>query len=454
MAQENNLMEKIVSLCKRRGFVYPSAEIYGGTGAVWDFGPLGVLLKNNIKAEWWRTMVRERDDVVGLESAILTKREVLQASGHEKGFTDPLVECKICHERFRADHEHLVEEHFKKAHSDKEIKENLTSAKAFNLMFKTYMGPVDDEKNLAYLRPETAQGIFVNFKNILETSRVKLPFGIAQIGKSFRNEITPGNFIFRTREFEQMEMEYFVNPGAAAAEYKKWIEERKKWYLDLGIKQDNLRIRAHEAEELAHYAAAATDVEYQFPFGWSELEGIANRQDYDLKAHSEKSGRDLRYFDEEAGKKYFPFVIEPAAGVDRAALAFIVDAYEEKSKVKGQKSESEHERDEGEVVLHLHPRLAPIKVAVFPLVKKDKLPEVAHDIYNGLKKRYFVTYDEAGSVGRRYRRQDETGTPWCVTVDFDSLKDDTVTLRDRDTMKQERVKIDDLDRVIDRKLNS
>jgi len=460
MAQDNNQMEKIVSLCKRRGFVYPSAEIYGGTGAVWDFGPLGVLLKNNIKAEWWRSLVRERDNVVGLESAILTKREVLQASGHEKGFTDPLIECKICHERFRADHEHLIEEHFKKSHRDKEIKGNLTDAKSFNLMFKTYMGPVDNEKNLAYLRPETAQGIFVNFKSILETSRVKMPFGIAQIGKSFRNEITPGNFIFRTREFEQMEMEYFVSPEAAPAEYKKWIEERKKWYLDLGIKSDNLRLRAHASEELAHYAAAATDIEYQFSFGWSELEGIANRQDYDLRCHAEKSGRDLQYFDEETGKKYFPFVIEPAAGVDRAALAFIADAYEEKSEARSTKHETNYnvknssDRSEGEVVLHLNPKLAPIKVAVFPLVKKDKLPEMARDIYNGLKKQYFVAYDEAGSVGRRYRRQDEIGTPWCVTVDFDSLKDNAVTLRDRDTMKQERVKIDDIGRIIEKKLDS
>ncbi len=454
MGNNKNSMNDIVSLCKRRGFVFPSAEIYGGTGSVWDFGPLGVLLKNNIKAEWWRVMVRERDDVVGLESAILTKREVLQASGHEKGFTDPLIECKLCHERFRADHEHLIEEHFKKIHSGKEIKGNLTDAKAFNLMFKTYVGPVDDERNLAYFRPETAQGIFANYKNILETSRVRVPFGIAQIGKSFRNEITPGNFIFRTREFEQMEMEYFVKPEMAPREYTEWIERRRRWYLDLGIKAENLRLRTHESEELAHYAAAATDVEYKFPFGWSELEGIANRQDYDLKAHSEKSGRDMQYFDEQAGKKYYPYVIEPAAGVDRAALAFIVDAFDVISTDDRRPTTDDNDRSEGEVVLHLHPKLAPIKVAVFPLVKKDKLPEVARDIYNGLKKRHFVTYDEAGSVGRRYRRQDEIGTPWCVTVDFESIKDDTVTLRDRDTIKQERIKISDLDRVIDKKLNS
>jgi glycyl-tRNA synthetase len=446
MAPSNNLMEKIVSLCKRRGFIYPSAEIYGGTGSVWDFGPLGVLLKNNVKAEWWRTMVQERHDIVGLDSAILTKREVLQASGHEKGFTDPLVECKKCHNRYRADH---IDQEVK---CEKGGQHEFTEAKAFNLMFKTFVGPVDDEKNLAYLRPETAQGIFVNFKNILETGRVKVPFGIAQIGKSFRNEITPGNFIFRTREFEQMEMEYFAPPTEAVKYYDKWVAARQKWYLDLGIKEANLRLREHEVNELAHYASAATDVEYKFPFGWSELEGIANRQDYDLRQHSEKSGRDLQYFDESTGKKFFPHVIEPAAGVDRATLAFLVDAFEEKSEIRNSKSlsageagqinsneQNSNDRSEGEIVLHLHPRLAPIKAAVLPLVKKGGLAEKATELYHDLQKHFMVVYDESGSVGRRYRRQDEIGTPWCITIDFETIEKGTVTIRDRDSMKQERI---------------
>jgi len=471
-------MSRIVSLCKRRGFVYPSAEIYGGTGSVWDFGPLGVLLKNNIKNEWWRAMVQENADIVGIDSSVITRREVLKASGHEQGFVDPLVECKICHTRFRADQPETISDHFTQTHKDKTPEGNITDARAFNLMFKTFMGPVADDENMAYLRPETAQGIFVNFKNILESSRGKLPFGIAQIGKSFRNEITPGNFIFRTREFEQMEMEFFVNPDEAESYYKKWIEERFNWYKDLGIKQENLRLRPHAEEELAHYAMAATDVEYKFPFGWSELEGIANRQDFDLQTHEKHSGRDLKYFDEETKKKFWPYVVEPAAGVDRAALAFLVDAYEEKnqkSNIKNQNngmsstssdnnyslsednSESKgnnkkQERAEGETVLHFHPKLAPIKAAVFPLVKKDKLPEIARGIYDDLKKHYMVQYDESGSVGRRYRRQDEIGTPWCITVDFDSLDDKTVTVRDRDTMEQERIEIKNIKTFIEEKL--
>ncbi len=427
MVEIADKMAKVVSLCKRRGFVYPSAEIYGGTGSVWDFGPLGVELKQNLKKLWWRDMVQRRSDIVGLDTAIITRPEVLRASGHEKGFVDPLVECKVCHERFRADHYHLVESHFAECHKGKEIKDNITPARAFNLMFKTFMGPVDSDDNIAYLRPETAQGIFLNFKNVLESSRQKIPFGIAQIGKSFRNEITPGNFIFRTREFEQAELEYFVRPSDAEHYYKQWIEARFRWYCMLGIKKENLRLRPHTTEELAHYAIAATDVEYKFPFGWSELEGIANRQDYDLQTHENHSGRDLKYFDEELGKKFWPYVIEPAGGVDRMVLAFIVDAYEE--------------MEDNEVVLRFDPRLAPIKVAVFPLVKKDKLPDVAKQLYDELKKDFMVAYDEAGSVGRRYRRQDEIGTPWCITVDFDSLKDNCVTIRDRDSRKQERIKI-------------
>ena len=469
--KQSNLMNKIVSLCKRRGFVYPSAEIYGGTGSVWDFGPLGVELKNNIKREWWKSMVQENADIVGIDSSIITNREVLKASGHEGGFVDPLVECKICHARFRADHPETIKEHFAKDHKEKLVDDNITDARAFNLMFKTYMGPVADEKNVAYLRPETAQGIFVNFKNILESSRAKLPFGIAQMGKSFRNEITPGNFIFRTREFEQMEMEYFVKPEEAENYYKKWIEARHKWYIDLGIKKENLRLRPHAEEELAHYAMAATDVEYQFPFGWSELEGIANRKDFDLQTHEKHSGRDMKFFDESSKEKFWPYVIEPAAGVDRAMLAFIVDGYEEKcqiSNVKNQNNgvpaaQSDHQspitnhqlqsdRSDGEVVLRLHPRLAPIKAAIFPLVKKEKLPEIAREIYQTLSKHYMVQYDESGSVGRRYRRQDEIGTPWCITVDFDSLKDKTVTIRDRDSMEQERIKISEIKKYLDDKL--
>jgi len=435
----NNTMEEIVSLCKRRGFVFQSSEIYGGTGSVWDFGPMGVLLKNNIKALWWQAMVQERDDVVGLDSAILTKREVLQASGHEQGFSDPLVECKICHERFRADHQNVIDDHFKEKHKGDDVASNLTSAQEFNLMFKTFMGVIDNENNLAYLRPETAQGIFINYKQVMETSRLKLPFGIAQIGKSFRNEITPGNFIFRTREFEQMEMEYFVKPDEAEKHFEGWTASRLKWYQDLGINEKKLRLREHEQSELAHYANRAQDVEYEFPFGWSELEGIANRGDFDLKTHEKHSGKDLQYFDEVTREKFHPYVIEPAAGVDRATLAFIVDSYQH--------------REGGDVVLKLHPKLAPIKVAVFPLVNKDRLPQVAKDICTDLRKLFMVQYDASGSVGRRYRRQDEIGTPWCVTVDFDSLEDNTVTVRDRDTMEQTRVKIIDLKENFEEKLN-
>ncbi len=468
-----NLMEKVVNLTKRRGFIFPSSEIYGGTGSLWDYGPLGVLLKNNIKSLWWQKMIQERDDIVGLDASILMNRKVWEASGHTKEFSDPLVDCKKCHKRYRADHllslvkgesgevkeiiekvdEHALAENPNMI-SDlnallKDIKcpdcgGDLTDVRQFNLMFKTFMGPIDDDSGLTYLRPETAQGIFVNFKNILSSNRLKIPFGIAQIGKSFRNEITTGNYIFRSLEFEQMELEFFVNPKDADKWYQNWVKEREKWYIDLGIRRENLRLRPHEKDELAHYAKAATDVEYHFPFGWSELEGIANRQDYDLKQHQEYSGKDLTYFDEETKDKYLPFVIEPSGGVDRTLLAFLVDAYKEYPSGRNKDKNNKEGNQEAEVVLHLHPKLAPIKAAILPLVKKEKLPEMAKEIQQELRKNWFVDYDESGSIGRRYRRQDEIGTPWCVTIDFQSLQDKTVTIRDRETMKQTREKIDSL----------
>lgn len=445
-------MEKFTAWAKRRGFIFQSSEIYGGTGAAYDYGPLGVLVKNNLKNLWWRDMVQRRLDIVGLDSAILMNRKVWQASGHEKGFHDPLIECKICHERFRADDKAALD-----AHKSKTGHKNFTTAKQFNLMFKTFMSPVEDSNNITYLRPETAQGIFVNFKNILNTQRLKIPFGIAQIGKAFRNEITPGNFTYRTREFEQMEIEYFVAPKDAAKWYQYWIKEREKWYKIYGIKKENLRLRKHGHKELAHYAKQATDIEYNFPFGsspeasakggWSELEGVANRTDYDLKQHQDFSKKELEYFDEEKGKRYFPYIIEPSGGVDRAVLAFLVDAFEE---VRGGRSEEEGNKEE--IVLKLHSSLAPLKVAIFPLVNKDKLPKIAKEIYQELKENWFVKLDDNGSIGRRYRRQDEIGTPYCVTVDFDSLKKNDVTVRDRDTMKQERIKIKELKEYLGAKL--
>lgn len=437
-------MNKIVSLCKRRGFIFQGSEIYGGTGSVWDYGPMGALLKNNVKAMWWRDMVQMRNDIVGLDSAILMNPKVWEASGHVSGFHDPLVECRKCHKRYREDHikegryGNVMGKDGRTVCPDKKCGGELTESRQFNLMFKTFMGPVEDSAHATYLRPETAQGIFVNFKNVLETNRKKLPFGIAQIGKVFRNEITPGNFTFRTREFEQMELEYFVNPKEAEKVHQSWIEERFNWYLKYGIKKENLKLRKHDKKELAHYAKTATDVEYKFPFGWSELEGIANRQDFDLKQHEKFSGLDLKYFDEESKEKFIPFVIEPSGGVDRATLAFLVDAYSENEK--------------GEVFLRLHPKLAPIKAAIFPLVKKEELPKIAHEICDELKENWQVMYDEVGSVGKRYRRQDEIGTPFCITVDFDSLKNKTVTVRERDTMKQEIVKIKELKNYLQEKL--
>ena len=437
-----NLMEKVVNLAKRRGFVFPSSEIYEGLASTWDYGPLGVLLKNNVKQAWWKTIIQMRDDVVGLDAAILMNKKVWEASGHTQNFADLLVECKSCHKRFRKDH---IGETCPNCG-----KKEFTEDRQFNLMFKTFMGPVEDETSSIFLRPETAQGIFVNFKNVLNTSRKKLPFGIAQIGKAFRNEITPGNFTFRTREFEQMELEWFCKPDEADSWYEYWANERYRWYEKLGINKDNLRKRNHGKDELAHYAKSATDIEYQFPFGWSELEGIANRTDFDLKQHQELSKKELMYFDNETKEKYLPYIIEPSAGADRATLAFLVDAYEE---VIGNKTETAHERTEGEVVLHLHPSLAPIKVAILPLMKKEPLQNLAKEINSMLKEIWFCDYDETGSIGRRYRRQDEVGTPFCVTIDFESIENKTVTIRDRDSLVQERVTIKELDQVLKNKLN-
>ena len=433
-AEDVVTMDKIVALCKRRGFIFPSSEIYGGLGSTYDYGHYGVLLKTNVKNEWWRAMVQERDDIVALDSAILQHPRVWEASGHLAGFTDPMVDCRTCKARFRADHiDELQCPQKPSKHPGEGPDCDLTEARDFNLMFETTVGPVKDSGSIAYLRPETAQGIFVNFKNVLQFSRKKPPFGIAQVGKSFRNEITPGNFVFRTREFEQMEMEYFVPPAEADRWYRYWIEERERWYTDLGIRPDHLKIRPHEDDELSHYSSGTSDVEYLFPIGWSELEGIANRGNFDLTQHAEFSGEKLEYFDQGTGERYVPHVIEPAAGADRATLAFLVDAYDE-----------EEVAGEQRTLLRLHPRLAPVKVAVLPLVKKDGQPELAGEVYAALRGRMHAEYDEGGSIGKRYRRQDEIGTPWCVTIDHQSLEDRTVTLRDRDTLAQDRVSIDEL----------
>jgi len=446
-------MEKIVSLCKRRGFIFPSSEIYGGLANTWDFGPLGVEMKNNVKKAWWKKIVLERKNIIGLDSAIIMNSKVWEASGHVTGFADPLVECKSCHTRFR------VDDLMKGKYGEVTMKDGyphcplcggeLTEEKKFNLMFKTFFGPVEDKTHLVYLRPETAQGIFINFKQIATTSRQKIPFGIAQIGKAFRNEITPGNFIFRTREFEQMELEYFVKPKEDKKWYEYWQKERTKWYEDLGLKKTNLRLREHAKKELAHYAKNCVDIEYQFPFsnedGWGELEGIANRTDYDLKNHLEHSGKDLKYFDEETKENYLPYVIEPSAGVERSLLAFLLNAYQEEQDEKGEKR----------IVLKLHSQLAPIKLAIFPLLKNNKdLKNLAQEIYQKLKLKlnFPIDYDEVGSIGRRYRRQDEIGTPWGVTVDHQSLEDKTVTIRERDTMKQERIKIEEIENFLREKL--
>lgn len=421
-------MDKIVNLAKRRGLVFPSSDIYGGFRSTWDYGPLGVLLKRNVKDAWWRSMVQMRSDIVGLDSSILMAPRVWEASGHVATFTDPLVDCRSCKERFRADQ-------LPKSGACPKCggKETFTEARQFNLMFKTFVGPVEEDAAAAYLRPETAQGIFVNFANVQTTSRKKPPFGIAQIGKSFRNEITPGNFIFRTREFEQMEMEFFVPPEESQQWYEYWCQQRFEWYQDLGIPSDRLRLRPHDPDELSHYSTGTSDVEFAYPWGWGELEGIANRSDYDLRQHSEFSGQDLSYYDQENDRRYLPHVIEPAAGADRATLAFLLAAYEEQE-VAGEKR----------TLLRLDKRLAPINVAVLPLSKNERLTPVAREVEDALRPHFMIDYDESGSVGRRYRRQDEVGTPLCVTVDFDTIDDHAVTVRDRDTMAQVRVGLDRL----------
>ncbi len=430
---KSDLMDRVVNLAKRRGLVFPSSEIYGGFRSTWDYGPLGVLLKRNVKDAWWRSMVQERGDVVGLDAAILMAPRVWEASGHLATFTDPLVDCRNCKERFRADQ--LPESG---ACPNCGMKDSFTEARHFNLMFKTHVGPVEDDAAVAYLRPETAQGIFVNFANVQTTSRKKPPFGIAQIGKSFRNEITPGNFIFRTREFEQMEMEYFVPPAEAPRWYEYWCRTRFQWYVDLGIPEDMLRLRPHEPDELSHYSAGTADVEFLYPWGWGELEGIANRTDFDLTKHAEFSGEDLSYFDQETNERYVPYVIEPAAGADRTTLAFLLAAYRE------EEAPTADGKVEKRTVLRLDPRLAPVKVAVLPLSKKDDLVAVTDRVAGELRQHCMIDVDVAGSIGRRYRRQDEVGTPLCVTIDFETLDDDAVTVRDRDSMDQERVPIAEL----------
>jgi glycyl-tRNA synthetase len=428
-------MDTIVSLCKRRGYIFPSSEIYGGYGGFWDYGPLGVELKNNVKRAWWKAVVQERDDVVGQDAAIVMNPEVWRASGHVTQFTDPLVDCKSCKRRFRADD---VE-----GDVCPECGGELTDVRRFNLMFKTFVGPVEDQAAVAYLRPETAQGIFVNFLNIQTTMRKKLPFGIAQIGKAFRNEITPGNFTFRSREFEQMEVEYFVRPGTDEEWHRRWIQDRYDWYIRLGVRAENLRIRPHTKDELAHYARACADVEYNFPTGWAELEGIANRTDFDLRQHSQASGRDLTFYDEETGEHIIPYVIEPSGGVDRAMLTFLLDAYHE-----------EEVRKEKRVVLRLHKDLAPIKVAVLPLLRnRPEIVALAREITRTLKPHMMTVYDDTGAIGRLYRRQDEVGTPLCVTVDVQSLQDRAVTIRERDSMEQIRVPVAELKDVLLDKLS-
>jgi glycyl-tRNA synthetase len=432
--QTDDAMESIVNLCKRRGFVFPSSDIYGGFRSTWDFGPLGVLLKRNVKDAWFKNMVQDRDNVVGLDASILMATQVWEASGHLAGFTDPLVECSVCHQRYREDQLDTDDDGNIIPPSCPQNKKkpcDLGEAKNFNLMFKTFVGPVEDSANVAYLRPETAQGIFVNFKNVLDTTRQKPPFGIAQIGKSFRNEITPGNFIFRTREFEQMEMEFFVPPEEGPQWYEYWKNERLNWYINLGIPSDQVMLREHEADELSHYSSGTSDVEYLYPWGWGELEGVAQRTDFDLKAHAAKSGVDLSYFDPQTNSRYVPYVIEPAAGCDRATLAFLLSAYTE-DEVNGEKR----------IVLKLHKDLAPYKAAVLPLSKKEELMPISHKIADILRPHMHIDVDVTQSIGKRYRRQDEIGTPQCITVDFDSLEDNAVTVRDRDTTAQERVSVD------------
>lgn len=430
----NKTMDKLVSLAKRRGFIFQSSEIYGGINSCYDYGPLGVEMKKNIKELWWKAMVYERDDIEGLDASILMHPKVWEASGHVAGFSDPLVDCKICKSRFRADQIDL-----EKPCPVCGNRNSFTEIRQFNLMFKTFMGPVEDSAHVVFLRPETAQGIYVNFHNVREAARRKLPFGIAQIGKAFRNEITPGNFIFRTREFEQMEMQYFVKPGEDEKWFEYWKEQRMNWYKRLGLRTEKLRFHQHAPDELAHYAKAAFDIEYEFPFGWNEIEGIHNRTDFDLSRHQEFSGKDLRYFDDQSKERFIPYIIETSVGCDRTLLTCLVDAYTE---------------EEERVVLKLAPAIAPIKAAVLPLVKRDGMPEIARQIVHDIRGDYRIFYDEAGSIGRRYRRMDEAGTPYCITVDSQTLKDQTVTVRERDTMAQERVHISEIKAYLDEKLKA
>jgi glycyl-tRNA synthetase len=438
-------MDKIVSLCKRRGIIFAASEIYGGIANTYDYGHYGVLLKRNVVDAWWQAMIGDRDDIVALDSAIIQHPRTWEASGHLAGFTDPLVDCRTCKQRFRADH--LDEEHDVRCPRKPSVLPgrgpdcDLTEAREFNLMFETTIGPVQEAGSTVYLRPETAQGIFLDFKTVLGFARRKPPFGIAQIGKSFRNEITPGNFIFRTLEFEQMEMEYFVPPDDAERWFRHWLTARMDWYESLGIRADHLRLRAHPHEELSHYSSATSDVEYLFPIGWGELEGIANRGNFDLTQHAQHSGEKLEYFDQQSGERYVPHVIEPAGGLARSVLALICDAYDE-DEIGG----------DARTVLKLHPKMAPVKVAVLPLVRKDGQPELAHEVRNLLRGRMQTEYDEGGSIGRRYRRQDEIGTPYCVTIDHQSIEDRTVTVRDRDSLQQERIAIDELAEVLSERL--
>jgi len=459
MARSSDRIDTIVSLSKRRGFVYPSSEIYGGLRASWDYGPLGVEMKNNIKRQWWKAMVQGRDDVVGLDSSVILAREVWEASGHVTEFVDPLTECQSCHKRFRADH--LIESYEEKhGHAPAEglalvacpncgTRGAFTEPRMFNGLLRTYLGATEDESGLAYLRPETAQGIFINFRNVLQTSRKKIPFGIGQIGKSFRNEITPGNFIFRTREFEQMEMEFFVKPGTDEEWHDQWIATRHAWYTGLGVTEENLRLYEHPAEKRSHYSKRTVDIEYRYGFPgseWGELEGIANRTDFDLSTHGRASGQDMSYLDAESGERYIPYVIEPAAGVDRSMLVFLMDAYAE------DEAPDASGKLEKRTVLRLDYRLAPVKAAVLPLSRNADLSPKARDVAAALRQRWNTDFDDAGAIGRRYRRQDEIGTPYCVTVDFDSLNDQAVTVRERDSMGQERVSIDALENYLAERL--
>ena len=438
----DDVMEKLVSLAKRRGYVFQSSEIYGGLTSCWDYGPLGAELKRNIKTLWWDEMTNRRDDIEGLDSSILMHPKVWETSGHVSGFNDPMIDCKTCKARFRADKLEESRCGNKPSKTPLECGGELTEARQFNLMFKTHMGPVDDSSSVIYLRPETAQGVYVNFLNVKNSSRQKIPFGIAQIGKAFRNEITPGNFIFRTREFEQMEMQFFVHPDEDDKWFEYWRDERWKFYDKLGINKDKLRWHEHGPDELAHYAKTAFDIEYEFPFGWQELEGVHNRTDFDVSRHMEATKKDMRYFDERFTEKFIPYIIETAAGCDRMLLTTLVDGYDE-LEIKGEKR----------VFLRLSPRIAPIKAAILPLVKKEGMPEYADKVYRELKRKFKVFYDEGGAVGRRYARMDEAGCPFCITVDGQTLEDDTMTVRDRDTMEQKRMKLPEIQAFLDEKVN-